>query len=518
MKTKGNENGKPKDKFPRLLRKAFRAGKRGYYFAKDKVTKSLRLELILTFGICLILAFFSSSVANSTMNSNKSDANIDYSEGIDEIASKASSLSKRFENQKLSIKDEQNINQIIKSEWTGSKIEFMIIDIDGNVLYSSNNVTEKQVDIYNIIKNITTSSTNEEYTNTGKKVIMNDNKEYETIYPVSFTDSKAYVVVKGVPEGEIVYENNNEGSFIAVLFGFFIFLASFYFITSRKMQYIETISNGLLEISKGDLNFKINKKGQDELAYVAENINIMTEKLKDKAEKEREAEKIKSELITNVSHDLRTPLTSIKGYLGLIKYKNYSDDNQLDEYINIAYNKSEKLELLINDLFEYTKLSNKALVLKKENIVINDLMQQLTEELVPICEENSITIDKNFGTEKIEVFVDPNKMVRVFENLLMNAIRYSIKPGTITIDINNEDEFVSVCVTNKCNGLSKQDINKLFERFYRAEKSRSGETGGSGLGLAIAKSIVELHNGSIQVDYNEPDICFTVKLLKQSKN
>lgn len=521
MKTKGNNNEKPKEKtkvkFPRLIRRLCGLSKKSYFFGKDKVKKSLRLELILVFGICLLLAFISSNLLGSLLNSDKRNGWIDYRAGAEQIANEAANFAGTFQERKMSIKDDIKINEIIQQQNSQQRNKKLLIcDLDGKVLYASGNVSEKQVDIFNLIKNISDRSKGIYYTNSGQRMSVDENTECESIYPIDFSDGKGYIVVKGIPSGTIVYDNNSNNNFFAVLFGFAVFIISFYYITSRKMQYIETVSTGLLEISKGNLDYKIKKKGEDELAYVAENINHMTEELKNKIEKEREADKIKNELITNVSHDLRTPLTSIKGYLGLIKYKKYEDKAQLDEYINIAYNKSEKLEVLINDLFEYTKLSNKALNMKKENIIINDLLQQLTEELVPICEENSVTIEKNFNKVKANVFVDPNKMVRVFENLLMNAIRYSAKPGSIAVILSITGEYVYISVSNKCDGISKEDINKLFERFYRTEKSRSSETGGSGLGLAIAKSIVELHGGTIQVEYNEPDICFTVKLIKNS--
>ena len=136
------------------------------------------------------------------------------------------------------------------------------------------------------------------------------------------------------------------------------------------MRYIDLVSDGLLEISKGTLNYRIKKYGDDELTSLSNNINFMAEELKNKMEMERQAQGTKSELITNVSHDLRTPLTSIKGYLGLIKEKKYLEEHQLEQYINIAYNKSEKLEVLINNLFEYTKLTSNGTNLNVQNIAL----------------------------------------------------------------------------------------------------------------------------------------------------
>ncbi|MDF2882723.1 MAG: two component sensor histidine kinase [Clostridiaceae bacterium] len=446
------------------------------------------------------------------MNNSSKNARIDYSTGVQNISDKAYEIASFFKEEKVSKNDGSKINDMIKTRVQDSSIKVLICDLEGNVLYSSDNVSEKKIDVYNTLRNVMDRDNRVHYEN-GKRVIIYENKEYDSLYPISFTDGYGYIVVKGVPYGNVVYDKY-DNSLLAVLFAFAAFIISFYFITSRKMQYIENVSSGLLEISKGNLDFRIKRVGNDEIASLADNINNMAEKLKNKIEKERQIEKTKNELITNVSHDLRTPLTSIKGYLGLIKEKKYNDGTQLEEFVNIAYNKSEKLQSLINDLFEYTKVSSNGIALNKEIIDINELLQQLTDEMVPICEENEIIIENSFQKEKINVNIDGDKMVRVFENLLTNAIRYSIKPGVVKLSLFSEEENVFIKVENRCTGISKEDVERIFDRFYRAEKSRSRETGGSGLGLAIAKSIVELHGGNITAVYNEPTIIFTVKLIR----
>ena len=314
-------------------------------------------------------------------------------------------------------------------------------------------------------------------------------------------------------QNKIVYERDRDidSKLLSVSIAFLSFLMIFYFITNKKMKYIEIISIGLLEISKGNLDYRIKKYGKDELSILADNINYMAEELKTKIDSERKAEKTKNDLITNVSHDLRTPLTSIKGYLELIKDKKYTQENQLDQYTNISYNQAERLELLINDLFEYTKLANNAVKFEKQNIALNELLDQLIEELVPIFENTTVTISKEFIKEKIIVNVDPNKIARVFENLLINAIRYSIKPSEIKVILTVDDGFSLVSIKNKCEEISDDNLSKIFDRFYRVEESRSSNTGGSGLGLAIAKSMVELQGGFIEAKYENGYVNFNVK-------
>ena len=150
--------------------------------------------------------------------------------------------------------------------------------------------------------------------------------------------------------------------------------------------------------------------------------------------------------------------------------------------------------------------------LYKKDTNINSLLNQLTDELVPVCSENNVEIHKTYVSNNMLLKIDGAKMARVFDNLLMNAIRYSNKPGIINVELSSDDDFAKVIVQNDCTGLSQEDVDRLFERFYRAEKSRSSSTGGSGLGLAIAKSIVEMHGGTIEVQYNDPKISFIVKI------
>jgi signal transduction histidine kinase len=278
------------------------------------------------------------------------------------------------------------------------------------------------------------------------------------------------------------------------------------------MKYIEELARGLREISKGNLNYRVAARSRDELGSLATSINLMTAELQLTLEEERRAEQTKTELITNVSHDLRTPLTLIMGYLRLLKDKNYESEAQADTYLNIAYSKSEKLKSLIDDLFEYTKLSSKGDTLKLDAVYMNELLEQLLEEMVSYAEDNELNLVRAFPPEKLKVNVDADKMIRVFDNLLTNAVKYSRKPGTVKVLLFREADHVLVRISNNGTPLPQEDLDRLFDRFYRVDASRSSETGGSGLGLAIAKSIIDYHGGDIWAESEGDEIRFWVKL------
>ena len=213
-----------------------------------------------------------------------------------------------------------------------------------------------------------------------------------------------------------------------------------------------------------------------------------------------------------MSHDLRTPLTSIMGYIGLIKEGRYENEETMKEYLGIAFNKAEKLKGLIEDLFEYTKLDNGGIKLNKSKVNLTEFLFQLTEELTPLFEENGLSIIKSATEDRIMVDLDADKMLRVFENLLTNSIKYSFKPGNIVIGVYESNGYATVAVRNKGETIPKEKLEKLFERFYRVEESRNTQTGGTGLGLAIAKNIVDLHEGQIWAECCGEDISFYVKL------
>lgn len=539
-----------------------------YYFAKDKIDRSIRLELVLTFFVCLLAAFIVGTWYNGRYNEKHVISQIDYSKSINKITNYLSSAKKELENINFnenkinSSKINSILDDILKND-SNKTIKLFLCDLNGNVLYKSSNVDEQKIDIHSLIiksrdfkiKCENSAVLNVENGIIKRRIVLDDNTECIDIDGINFSNEKAYLIVRGIPTRSLSFIRPN-GTPVSVLAGIATFIAFFYFLTSKKMRYIEKLSEGLGEISKNNLDYKIEIQGKDELANLASNINFMASELKNRIQKEREAEKTKNDLITNVSHDLRTPLTSIKGYLALVKDKNYKNEEELSYYVNISYNKSEKLELLINDLFEYTKLSNRGITLNKSRICLSELLEQLVEELYVICEQNNVKIKFVQFDKNVYATVDGDKMARVFENLLMNAIRYSTKPGEILLrmtcdygsedyghDVNNsnydrnirehgndstcdnydsrdvlgkcndsDDGHIIVSIENNCPHISDDKLEKMFNRFYRIDESRSQATGGSGLGLAIAKSIVELHGGQIWAKSPGDNIIFFVKI------
>ncbi|HDX9614709.1 TPA: HAMP domain-containing histidine kinase, partial [Bacillus toyonensis] len=238
--------------------------------------------------------------------------------------------------------------------------------------------------------------------------------------------------------------------------------------------------------------------------------NYMSKELENTFEQERRLERTKNELITNVSHDLRTPLTSVIGYIDLLKRGQYNSKTQLQEYLETTYLKSQRLKYLIDELFEYTRLSGIDAKLNFNEVDLSSLLEQIVGEYIPIFEKESLIVQKSITEEIIPIFIDVEKMVRVYENLFMNAIKYSMKPSELSICLELIGNKAILKVSNKVEKPPVSDPNKLFERFFRGDKARKNDQG-NGLGLAISKRIVELHNGNIYAKYKDGWMSFIVE-------
>ncbi|WP_409344445.1 sensor histidine kinase [Paenibacillus sp. MBLB4367] len=299
---------------------------------------------------------------------------------------------------------------------------------------------------------------------------------------------------------------------LLALTAFFFFIVYMLILTQRMIRYLVKITEAVQQIADGRFDRRVPVNSKDELGELAENINRMTMQLKTSLEEERRAERTKAELITNVSHDLRTPLTSLTGYLGLIEQDRYRDEVELRHYVQIAYEKSQRLTVLVNDLFEYTRASGGGIKLNRSAINLAEMLGQLTVQYRHPLQEAGLEALLHVPETKVIVPADGDKLVRVFENLLVNAIHYGNQGKTVDVHVRTEASAAIVEVVNYGEPIPESDIPHLFDRFYRVEKSRAEHTGGSGLGLAIAKTIVELHGGVITVQSDRCRTSFEVRL------
>lgn len=303
--------------------------------------------------------------------------------------------------------------------------------------------------------------------------------------------------------------------FYIPLFAFtFAFFISFYLFTRLTVNYLLIISDGLIRIAEGNLHYRVPVLQEDELGTVARNINEMAKQLDRKIQKEREIEQSKMELITGISHDLRTPLTSIIGYLDLLQNKSYHSQAEQDRFIQNTHNKAVQLKKLIDDLFEYTRLTSGNPKLSMQTVNMKELLEQLLFEFKPIAQEHELDLHQELPHAHVEACIDIEKFARAMDNLLMNALKFSVKPGQIAVSLQSSGSRLIITLQNKGRPISEEQERHLFDRFYMADESRSGQTvqPGSGLGLSIAKNIIELHGGSVALTHASGVFTFSIDL------
>lgn len=299
---------------------------------------------------------------------------------------------------------------------------------------------------------------------------------------------------------------------VYVLFGIGTFAVTFLLLQEKSMRYIGQISSAMRNVSEGDLNTSVDVVGDDEFSEMAENLNNMVEEIRVLMDKEREAERTKNELITNVAHDLRTPLTSIIGYLELLSGPAKIPEELQKKYISITYTKAKRLEKLIEDLFGFTKLNYGKISMKVSKVDIIKLLSQLLEEFYPNFVDKNLSYELQSNVPAKVITADGNLLARLFDNLINNAIKYGADGKRVVVRVQAEEETVTVQVINYGYIIPKEELPLIFEKFYRVEQSRSTNTGGTGLGLAIAKNIVDMHGGHIQVSSDINGTIFTVRL------
>jgi signal transduction histidine kinase len=299
---------------------------------------------------------------------------------------------------------------------------------------------------------------------------------------------------------------------IYVVFGIGIFAVTFLLLQEKSMRYIGRISDAMQRISEGDLNITLDLEGDDEFSVMAASLNKMVGDLRDLMDKEREAERTKNELITNIAHDLRTPLTSTIGYLELLSKDGVIDQELQKKYIGIAYVKTKRLEKLIEDLFGFTKLNYGKISMNVSKVDVIKLLSQLLEEFYPSFMDKNLSYELQSNVPVQIVSADANLLARLFDNLINNAIKYGADGKRILVKVHGSEELVSIQVVNYGYVIPEEELPLIFNKFYRVEQSRSTNTGGTGLGLAISKSIVDMHGGTIHVSSDLSGTVFTVKL------
>lgn len=285
-------------------------------------------------------------------------------------------------------------------------------------------------------------------------------------------------------------------------------LVLLYRLLKKVFGYIDEVGKATEDLVNKDVEYI---ELPDELEEIQKRMNHLKRESEKNEKLAKENEEKKDELIVYLAHDIKTPLTSMIGYLSILDEIDDMPKKKQKNYISIALDKSYRLEDLINELFDVARFNSEKIVLEKEELNLNLMLEQIIDDFYPTLRELNKSIKLNYN-EPISINGDSDKLSRVFNNLIKNAISYSKEESEIVINLKKDNNNAIVEVINKGKQISKEKLSKIFEKFYRLDSARTSRTGGSGLGLAIAKDIVELHNGTIIAESNEEETTFRVTL------
>jgi two-component system sensor histidine kinase VanS len=277
---------------------------------------------------------------------------------------------------------------------------------------------------------------------------------------------------------------------------------------SRIVRYLDELVHAAERLAEPDSSPIVLS---DTLKELQDELNQVRERAAAQARIAKEAEQRKNDLIVYLAHDLKTPLTSVIGYLTLLCDEPQISEELRAKYLGIALGKAERLEDLINEFFDITRFNLTSITLEPEQIHLSRMLEQLASEFFPILGEKGLTWNLDIAPD-VYVFCDSDKLERVLDNLIRNAVNYSYPDSPIRLSLTPVREYVKICVENRGRTIPPEKLGRLFDQFFRLDSSRSSSTGGAGLGLAIAKELVERFGGSIRAESAEETIRFTVLL------
>lgn len=272
-----------------------------------------------------------------------------------------------------------------------------------------------------------------------------------------------------------------------------------YWIYRTVSRPLEKLQKAARNIKEGNLDFEIKAETDDEIGQLCQDFEEMRLRLKANAEEKIAFDKENKELISNISHDLKTPITAIKGYVEGIMDGVADTPEKMDRYIKTIYNKANEMDLLINELTLYSKIDTNRIPYNFTTISAQQYFIDCAEDLYMELDSKGVRFEfRNYMEEDSKVIVDPEQLRRVINNIISNSLKYMDKEhGIITMNVRDVGDFIQIELGDNGKGIAAKDLPNIFDRFYRTDASRNSSKGGSGIGLSIVKKIVEEHGGKI---------------------
>lgn len=292
--------------------------------------------------------------------------------------------------------------------------------------------------------------------------------------------------------------------------------AMIYWIYRATIIPLNKLKAGTHNIAEGNLDFVVEADGEDEISELCKDFEFMRQKLKESAEENLQADRESKELISNISHDLKTPITAIKGYVEGLRDGVAVTEEKREKYLKTIYNKAIEMDRLIDELTLYSKIDTNRIPYSFSKLLAEDFFGDCSDSLSVELEAKGIDFRYQNDLEPgVEIIVDAEQLSRVINNIISNSIKYHADRRTmIELRVKDEGDFIRVEIEDNGKGINKNDLPHIFERMYRADASRNSATGGSGIGLAIVKKIIEDHGGRIWAESKEgvgTVMCFVIR-------
>lgn len=401
------------------------------------------------------------------------------------------------------------INQYIIAE---IRDNFSYID-DYETFYNKINplITEYRINlqIFSLSSRLIFDSQRNELSSSGESLI--NNVSYRFSSPIFIKGEKAATaVIKTNNQTIAPYNTINQAYFLIILsiilgIAVLIILMLLFtlYISNTIIKPLKNLNIAAENIATGNLDYELKHKREDEIARFTKTFNMMRVKLKESLEKQQFYEQSRKELIASISHDLRTPISSIKGYVEGLQDGLATDEKTFERYLTVIKNKTNQLDRLINDLFNYSQIEMDKLEVNLIEVNSKKFLKEIYNNIETEMGMSKIQLEIKLPIPSVPIKVDKSRIEQVFDNLIGNAKRFVGEGGLIVIETFIQKNDLVVSIKDNGLGIKEEDITQIFESFFRGEKSRSREYGGIGLGLAICKTIIDLHGGKIWVDSNK---------------
>lgn len=409
--------------------------------------------------------------------------------------------------------DEKSLDSIFEMQKKNNpNMEFELFSTEKGILYATSK-SHRITDLESLVTDLSQNGRKSQKDWVLAQTVTH--KKYGKVIVIVIVPSKFYSAVTYRINAVNGYGVFGKMFLIGIIITLVVTSSVAYFFTRKLSRQFKQLLSSIEAFDMGNLNVELQGDSKDEIGRLATTFNNMAGRLKKQIETEKTYEEERKKLVSDISHDLRTPLTSIVGYAETLDDKVYDNEDEMRKYISIIRKKSVYMEKLLKELLEFSRLETGGYKINKQSADISELMREILIEYLPLFEKEDIELATDIPDTMQKINVDRDLISRVLRNLLDNAVKYGKSGKRIDVSMIDEEAHQLIKIRDCGPGVPDDNMSMIFNRFYRGDKSRSAQDGGMGLGLAISYEMIKLNGGNIKAE-NCPDhgVAFVVRLLK----